>query len=117
MSYPLRVQFDRRGRGEGAGRVGRSGPGGKEWAGWEGVGRGQRSRPGGKASAGGKGVGLGGGKESAGADWVVVRYISLLPRFFIRFFKARSGDRTLPLNGSSSIIYYSETIWQFIPGD
>ena len=39
----------------------------------------------------------GGEKESAGADWVVVRYISLLPRFFIRFFKTLSGDRTLPL--------------------
>ena len=57
--------------------------GGKEWAGWEGVGRGERSGP--------------GGKESAGADWVVVRYISLLPRFFIRFLKALSGDRTVPL--------------------
>ena len=83
--------------------MGRSGPGGKEWAGGEGVGRGEKSRPGGKASA--------------GADWVVVRYISQLPRFFIRFFKALSGDRTLPLHGSSSIIYYSETFLQFIPGD
>ena len=60
MSYPFRVQFDRRGRGEGVGRVGRSGPGGKEWAGGEGVGWGEKSRPGGKASAGGKGVGRGG---------------------------------------------------------
>ena len=41
MSYPFRVQFDRRGRGGG-----RSGPGGKEWAGEKGVGRGGRSRPG-----------------------------------------------------------------------
>ena len=48
-------------------------PGGKECAGGEGVCRGGRSGP--------------GGKESAGADWVVVRYISLLPRFFIRFLK------------------------------
>ena len=103
MSYPFRVQFDRRGRGEGVGRVGRSGPGGKECAGGEGVGRGGRSGP--------------GGKESAGTDWVVVRYISLLPRFFIRFFKALSGDRTLPLHGSSSIIYYSEAFWQLIPDD
>ena len=50
MSYPFHVQFDRRGRGrgegvggggggEGVGRGGRSGPGGKEWAGQEGVGR------------------------------------------------------------------------------
>ena len=85
------------------GRVGRSGPGGKECAGGEGVGRGGRSGP--------------GGKESAGTDWVVVRYISLLPRFFIRFFKALSGDRTLPLHGSSSIIYYSEAFWQLIPDD
>ena len=46
MSYPFRVQFDRRGRGEGVGRVGRSGPGGKECAGGEGVCRGERSRPG-----------------------------------------------------------------------
>ena len=89
--------------------MGRSVPGGKECAGGEGVGRGGRSGPGGKESAR--------GKESAGADWVVVRYISLLPRFFIRFFKALSGDRTLPLHGSSSIIDYSETFWQFIPGD
>ena len=94
----------------------RSGPDGKEWAGGEGVGRGEKSRPGGKVSAGGKGVGRG-GKESAGADWLVVRYISQLPRFFIRFSKALSGDRTLPLHGSSSIIYYSETFLQFIPGD
>ena len=91
------------------GRVGRSGPGGKECAGGEGVGRGGRSGPGRKEWAG--------GKESAGADWVVVRYISLLPRFFIRFFKALSGDRTLPLHGSSSIIYYSEAFWQLIPDD
>ena len=48
MSYPFRVQFDRRGRG------GRSGPGGKERAGWEGVGREGRSGPGGKEWAGGK---------------------------------------------------------------
>ena len=75
-----------------------------------------RSVPGGKECAGGEGVGRG-GKESAGADWVVVRYISLLPRFFIRFFKALSGDRTLPLHGSSSIIYYSEAFWQLIPDD
>ena len=39
----------------------------------------------------------GGGEEGAGAHWVVVRYISQLPRVFIRFFKALSGDRTLPL--------------------
>ena len=83
--------------------MGRSGSGRKECAGGEGVGRGGRSGP--------------GGKESAGADWVVVRYISLLPRFFIRFFKALSGDRTLPLHGSSSIIYYSEAFWQLIPDD
>ena len=89
--------------------MGRSVPGGKECAGGEGVGRGGRSGPGGKESAR--------GKESAGADWVVVRYISLLPRFFIRFFKALSGDRTLPLHGSSSIIYYSEAFWQLIPDD
>ena len=67
MSYPFRVQFDRRGRGgEEVDWVERSGLGGKEWAGWEGVGRGGRSGPGGKesaggkASAGGKGVGRGG---------------------------------------------------------
>ena len=83
--------------------MGRSGPGGKEWAG------GGRSGPGGKEWAR--------GKESAGADWLVVRYISLLTRFFIRFFKALSGDGTLPHHGSSSIIDYSETFWQFIPGD
>ena len=40
MSYPFHVQFDRRGRGrEGVGRVERSRPRGKEWAGEEGVGR------------------------------------------------------------------------------
>ena len=124
MSYPFRVQFDRRGRGgEEVDWVERSGLGGKEWAGWEGVGRGGRSGPGGKRVGrgerrrpGGK-EWAGGGKESAGADWVVVRYISQLPRFFIRFFKALSGDRTIPLHGSSSIIYYSETFLQFIPGD
>ena len=73
MSYPFRLRFDRRGRGgkewaggEGVGWVG------KEWAGGEGVGWGERSGP--------------GGKESAVADWLVVRYISLLTRFFIRFF-------------------------------
>ena len=51
-------------------------------------------------TGGGRGGGVkewAGGEESAGADWVVVRYISLLPIFFIRFFKALSGDRTLPL--------------------
>ena len=88
----------------------------KKWTGWKGAGRVGRSGPGGKESAGGKGVGRG-GKESAGADWLVVRYISQLPRFFIRFSKALSGERTLPLHGSSSIIYYSETFLQFIPGD
>ena len=45
----------------------------------------------------GSGVGGGGEFEWAGAHWVVVRYISQLPRVFIRFFKALSGDRTLPL--------------------
>ena len=53
MSYPFRVQFDRRGQGggkewaggKGAGRGGRSGPGRKEWAGKEGVGRRERSGP------------------------------------------------------------------------
>ena len=44
--------------GEGVGRVGRSG---------------ERSGP--------------GGKESAGADWLVVRYISLLQDFLFDFFK------------------------------
>ena len=39
-----------------------------------------------RSGPGGKGVGPG-GKEWAGADWVVVRYVSLLPRFFIRFLK------------------------------
>ena len=73
MSYPFHVQFDRRGRGRGEG----VGGGGK------GVGRGGRS-------------GLG-RKESAVSDWLVVRYVSLRPRFFIRFFKALSGDRTIPL--------------------
>ena len=81
MSYPFHVQFDRRGRGRGEGVGG--GGGGKEWAGAEGVGRGGRS-------------GLG-RKESAVSDWLVVRYVSLRPRFFIRFFKALSGDRTIPL--------------------
>ena len=28
-----------------------------------------------------------GGKESAGADWVVVRYISVLPKFLFDFLK------------------------------
>ena len=42
------------------GRGKRSGPGGKEWAGWEGVGRGGRSGPGEKEWARGKGVGPGG---------------------------------------------------------
>ena len=102
--------------GKGVGRGGRSGPGGKEWAeGGEGVGQGERSGPGGKESAGGKGVGRG-GKESAGADWVVVRYVSLLPRFFIRFLKR--FQETEPFHFRSSLIIdYSETFWQFIPGD
>ena len=101
--------------GKGVGRGGRSGPGGKEWAGGEGVGRGERSGPGGKESAGGKGVGRG-GKESAGADWVVVRYVSLLPRFFIRFLKR--FQETEPFHFRSSLIIdYSETFWHFIPGD
>ena len=56
-----------KGVGKGVGR------GGKEWAGGEGVGRGGRSGP--------------GGKESAGADWLVVRYISLLQDFLFDFFK------------------------------
>ena len=59
------------------GRRGRSGPGGKEWA---------------------------RGKESAGADWLVVRYISLLTRFFIRFFKALSGDGTLPITEALQLL-------------
>ena len=94
MSYPFRVQFDRRGRGgEEVDWVERSGLGGKEWAGWEGVGRRGRSGLGGKESAGGRGVGRGersgpgGGKESAGADWLVVRYISPLQDFLFDFFK------------------------------
>ena len=54
MSYPFRVQFDRRGRGgEEVDWVERSGPGGKEWAGGKRVGRGERRRPGGKEWAGG----------------------------------------------------------------
>ena len=88
--------------GEGVGQGERSGPGGKEWAGGEGVGRGERSRP--------------GGKESGGADWVVVRYVSLLPRFFIRFLKR--FQETEPFHFRSSLIIdYSETFWHFIPGD
>ena len=60
------------------GRVGRGGPGGKGVGkgvgrGGEGVGRGGRSGP--------------GGKEWAGADWLVVRYISLLQDFLFDFFK------------------------------
>ena len=89
-------------RGKGVGRGGRSGPEEKEWAGREGVGRGERGGP--------------GGKESAGADWVVVRYVSLLPRFFIRFLKR--FQETEPFHFRSSLIIdYSETFWQFIPGD
>ena len=83
-SYPFRVQFNRRGRG------GRSGPGGKEWAGWKGVGPGGRSGPGGKEWARGEGVGRGGLA-------CCTLYIRLLPRFFVRFFKALSGDRTVLL--------------------
>ena len=45
-----------------------------------------------------------GGKESAGADWLVVRYISLLTRFFIRFFKALSGDGTLPITEALQLL-------------
>ena len=90
------------------GRGERSGPGGKEWARGKGVGRGGRGGPGGKEWAG--------GKESAGADWVVVRYVSLLPRFFIRFLKR--FQETEPFHFRSSLIIdYSETFWQFIPGD
>ena len=85
-----------RAEGEGVGRGERSGPGG------EGVGQGERSGP--------------GGKESAGADCVVVRYVSLLPRFFIRFLKR--FQETEPFHFRSSLIIdYSETFWQFIPGD
>ena len=54
--------------------MGRSGPGGKECAG------GGRSGPGGGRS---RPV----GKEWAGADWVVVRYISVLPNFLFDFLK------------------------------
>ena len=71
--------------GKGVGRGERSGPGGKEWARGKGVGRGKRSWPGGKEWAGGKE--WTGGKESAGADWLVVRYISLLQDFLFDFFK------------------------------
>ena len=79
------------------------------------MGQGERSGPGGKESAGGKGVDRG-GKESAGADWVVVRYVSLLPRFFIRFLKR--FQETEPFHFRSSLIIdYSETFWHFIPGD
>ena len=50
MSYPFRVQCDRRGP------VGewRSGPGGKEWAGGKGVGQGERSGPGRSSWPGGR---------------------------------------------------------------
>ena len=64
--------------GEGVGRRGRSGPGGKEWAGGKGVGQGE------------------------GVGWV--RYISLLTRFFIRFFKALSGDGTLPITEALQLL-------------
>ena len=88
--------------GQGGKGVGKGvGRGEKEWAGGEGVGRGERSGPGGKESAGGKGVGRG-GKESAGTDWVVVRYVSLLPRFFIRFLKR--FQETEPFHFRSSLI-------------
>ena len=57
----------------------RSKPGGKELAGWEGVGRGGGVDRGGRSGPG--------GEESAGADWLVVRYISLLQDFLFHFFK------------------------------
>ena len=76
----------RSGPGERSGPGGRSGPGRKEWARGRGVGRGERSWPGGKEWAGGE-EWAGGWKESAGADWLVVRYISLLQDFLFDFFK------------------------------
>ena len=90
MSYPFRVQFDRRGRGGW-----RSGPGGKEWAGWEGVARG-RSRSG-----------------RIGLLYFIYPYF----QDFLFDFSKRFQE-TEPFHfRSSSIIDYSETFWQFIPGD
>ena len=75
MSYPFRVQFDRRGRGR---------PGGGE-----GVGRGERSGPGGKEGARGKGVGRGG----LGCCTLCIP----TAKISYSIFKAFSGDGTIPL--------------------
>ena len=76
---------------------GRSGPGGKEWAG------GGRSGP--------------GGKEWAWADWVVVRYIYAYFQDFLFDFLKRFQETEPFYFRSSSITDYSETFWLFIPGD
>ena len=98
MSYPFHVQFDRRGRGRGEGVGGgeRSGPGGKEWAGGEGVGWAGRSRP-----------------CRIGLLYVMYPYVQDFLFDFLKRFQ-----ETEPFHfRSSSIIDYSETFWQFIPGD
>ena len=77
MSYPFRVQFDRRGWGR------RSGPGGKEWAGGEGVCRG-----GGGVGRGGEGVGRWGrsGPGRIGLLYVIYPYFqNFLFDFLKRF--------------------------------
>ena len=85
------------------GRGERSGPGGKEWAGWKGVGPGGRSGP--------------GGKEWAGEDWLVVRYIYAYFQDFLFDFLKRFQETEPFYFRSSSITDYSETFWLFIPGD
>ena len=79
------------------------------------MGGGERSGPGGEGVGRGGRSGLG-RKESAVSDWLVVRYVSLRPRFFIRFLKR--FQETEPFHFRSSLIIdYSETFWHFIPGD
>ena len=78
MSYSFRVQFDRRGRG------------GKEWAGGEGVGRGERSGPGGRSRPGGISL-----------LYVIYPY---LQDFLFDFFKALSGDGTLPITEALQLL-------------
>ena len=82
--------------GRGVGGGGRSGPGGKEWAGggkeWaggKGVGRGGRSGPGGKEWAGGEGVGRGG----LGCCTLCIPTAKIFYSICFSF----SGDGTIPL--------------------
>ena len=58
-----------------------------------------------------------GGKEWAGEDWLVVRYIYAYFQDFLFDFLKRFQETEPFYFRSSSITDYSETFWLFIPGD